>query len=75
MDSRRNKRDTKNKRDSNKEVKITGEFKINNMICIAGYCIEILKNIADEFINLIFAEPPYNFTVEWRILLSKSNKS
>jgi hypothetical protein len=29
MDSRRDKRDTKNKGDSNKEVKIIGRFKIN----------------------------------------------
>jgi hypothetical protein len=44
MDSRRAGRDTKNKGNSNKEVKITGKFKINNIY--QDDCIELLKNIA-----------------------------
>jgi hypothetical protein len=48
MDSGRAKRDTENKRDNNKEVKITGEFKINNIyLYIGAFCIKLLKNIAD----------------------------
>jgi hypothetical protein len=44
MDSRRDGWDTKNKGNSNKEVKITEEFKVNNIY--QDDCIELLKNIA-----------------------------
>ena len=62
MDSRGDKRNTKNKRNSNKEVKITEKFEINNIY--QGYCIELLKNIADESVGLIFADPSYNLQLK-----------
>jgi DNA modification methylase len=65
MDSRRDKRNTKNKGDSNKEVKIAEKLEINNIH--HGDCIELLKNIADEsngFFHLIFAAPSYNLQLK-----------
>jgi DNA modification methylase len=36
-----------------------GEFGINSII--QGDCIELLKKMPDNSVDLIFADPPYNF--------------
>jgi hypothetical protein len=48
MDSRRDKWNTKNKGDSNKGVKTTERFEINNIY--NGDCIELLKNITESLL-------------------------
>jgi hypothetical protein len=57
MGSRRDKRNTKNKGNSNKEVKIAEKFEINNVYTYIYHvgCVELLKNIAaDESVDLVF---------------------
>ena len=31
---------------------------------IKGDCLEVLKNIPDKSVNLIFADPPYNLQLK-----------
>jgi DNA modification methylase len=53
-------------------VKITGEFGINNVY--QGNCIELLKSIADESVNLIFADPPYNLQLNGKLYCQNQTK-
>lgn len=37
-------------------------------IIIQGDCLEILKTIPDESVDLVFADPPYNMQTEGELL-------
>jgi DNA modification methylase len=53
-------------------VREVGKFQINNIY--QGDCIELLKNVADESVDLIFADPPYNLQLNGELYRPNQTK-
>ncbi len=48
--------------------------KIEKDIIIQGDCIEVLKNLPSESVDLIFADPPYNMQTDGVLLRNDGSK-
>jgi DNA modification methylase len=36
------------------------EILLNDMTLLLGDCVEVIKNMADKSVDLVFADPPFN---------------